>query len=178
MVQIHLGPLNVSPGQGGFHPDEHSLEAPGMPSNSKKTQRRFPGPDVPWPLWTAPMLGRDDCPASQRARPLGLEQVPVEVVSRSDVRVPHAPHDLEGICAPVDHERVGTGNSGSSRAHCSSVRSSRLVTARVATRSPVFRFFLVDEPSTGDLTYFPITTRPSHRTSRQTPRYLMSRCDR
>ena len=34
-------------------------------------------------------------------------------------------------------DRVGTGNSGSSRAHCSSVRSSRLVTARVATRSPV-----------------------------------------
>src|SRR4029077_16651360 len=40
---------------------------------------------------------------------------------------------------------------------------------RVATRSPVFRFFSVDEPSTGDLTYFTSTTRPSHRTSRQTP---------
>ena len=31
----------------------------------------------------------------------------------------------------------------------------------------MFRFFLVDEPATGDLTYL-ITTRRSHRTSRQT----------
>jgi hypothetical protein len=30
----------------------------------------------------------------------------------------------------------------------------------------------------GDLTYFTITTRPSHRSSRQTPRHLVSRRDR
>jgi transposase len=33
---------------------------------------------------------------------------------------------------------------------------------------PVQVLFLVDEPSTGDLTYFTITTRPSHRASRKT----------
>src|SRR5680860_174199 len=46
MVQIHLGPQNVSPVQDGIHPDEHPVEATGMPSNSKKTQRRFLGLDV------------------------------------------------------------------------------------------------------------------------------------
>jgi hypothetical protein len=66
-------------------------------------------------------------------------------------------------------DRVGTGNSGSNRAHCSLVRSSRLVTARVATRSPVFRFSSWSmNPLPETSTYFTITTRPSHRTSRQT----------
>src|SRR3954470_12644541 len=51
--------------------------------------------------------------------------------------------------------RDGAGSNGSSATHCSSVRSNRLVTAKVSTRSPVvFRFFLVDEPTTGDLAYF------------------------
>jgi hypothetical protein len=49
--------------------------------------------------------------------------------------------------------RDGVGSNGSSVAHCASVKSNRFVTARVFTRSPVFRFFLVDEPTTGDLTY-------------------------
>jgi hypothetical protein len=50
--------------------------------------------------------------------------------------------------------RDDTGSNDSSAAHCSSVRSNRRVTARVSTRSPVvFWFFLVDEPTTGDLTY-------------------------
>jgi hypothetical protein len=65
-------------------------------------------------------------------------------------------------------DHVGTGNSGSNRAHCSSVRSSRL-TARVATRSPVFRFSSWSmNPLPETSTYFTTTTRPSHRTSRQT----------
>ena len=37
MVQIHLGPLNVSPGRGSFHPDEHCLKAPGI----SRTQRKL-----------------------------------------------------------------------------------------------------------------------------------------
>jgi hypothetical protein len=39
MVQVHLGPLDVSPGQGGFHPDEHPLEPPGW----RRTQRKLKG---------------------------------------------------------------------------------------------------------------------------------------
>jgi len=51
-------------------------------------------------------------------------------------------------------DRDGWGNNDSSVAHCASVRSNRPVTARVVTRSPVFRFFLVDEPITGDLAHY------------------------
>jgi hypothetical protein len=38
--------------------------------------------------------------------------------------------------------RFGAGSNGSSRAHCTSVRSNRLVTAKVATRSPVVKVLL------------------------------------
>ena len=56
-------------------------------------------------------------------------------------------------------DRQGRGSKGSSFAHCASVRSNRPVTGRVFTRSPVFRFFLVDEPFTGDLTHVCSSTR-------------------
>ena len=94
MVQVHLGPLNVSPGQGGCHPDEYPLEAARSASNSKKTQRHFPGPSRPRRL-----QGPEGSVVAtiQLRNELVLpvwEQVAVEVVGRSDVRVPHAPHDL------------------------------------------------------------------------------------
>lgn len=105
-----------------------------------------------------------DRPEQRIHRPPGAVAVRDVPPGRTD---PHPPSD------PVDElpfrpRRRPTRPRGhrrqrfQPRAHCSSVRSSRLVTARVATRSPVFRFFLVDEPSTGDLTYFTITTRPSY----------------
>ena len=71
MVQVHLGPLNVSPGQGRCHPDEHPLEAVREASNSKKTQRRLPDPYRPRRLQAAARLGRADYSASLRARPPG-----------------------------------------------------------------------------------------------------------
>ena len=43
------------------------------------------------------------------------------------------------------------GGSDGNLAHAASVRSNRLVTAVVSTRSLAFRFSLVTEPSTGDL---------------------------
>ncbi|TCO55670.1 hypothetical protein EV192_10792 [Actinocrispum wychmicini] len=46
-----------------------------------------------------------------------------------------------------------TGSSGSSTAHCASVRSARPVAATLATRSPVCVIVLVDDRSTGDLVY-------------------------
>src|SRR3989440_11963304 len=54
------------------------------------------------------------------------------------------------------------GSSGSNLAHAASVRSNRLVTAMVSTRSPVFRFCLVANPSTGDLAKFRSPTRRQH----------------
>src|SRR5437016_3434064 len=51
------------------------------------------------------------------------------------------------------------GSNGSSTAHCASIRSARAVTGRVSTRSPVFRSFLVEEPSTGDLAGYRSPTR-------------------
>jgi hypothetical protein len=57
-----------------------------------------------------------------------------------------------------------TGNNGSSTAHCASVRSARPATTTLATRSPVIMVVLVDDRSTGDLTYLindtPIKTSP------------------
>ena len=49
------------------------------------------------------------------------------------------------------------GSSGASAAHCASVRSNRLGTGKVATRSPGFVLF-VDERSTGDLAVYRSTT--------------------
>jgi hypothetical protein len=46
-----------------------------------------------------------------------------------------------------------TGSSGSSTVHCASVRSARPATITLATRSPVFSIFFVDDRSTGDLIY-------------------------
>jgi nucleoside-diphosphate-sugar epimerase len=42
------------------------------------------------------------------------------------------------------------GSSGSSAFHCASVRSKRLVTSTVGTRSPVLMVFSVVDSSTGD----------------------------
>jgi hypothetical protein len=104
MVQIHLGPQSVSPGQGGFHPDEHRLEAPGMP-RTQRNSKAFPGPDVPW-LSRRPQCSGVTTVQLRNELVLSVwKQVPVEVVGRSDVRVAHAPHDLEGIATLVDHER-------------------------------------------------------------------------
>src|SRR5437762_6557547 len=65
------------------------------------------------------------------------------------------------------------GSNGSSTAHCASVKSARAVTAKVSTRSPVFRSFLVEEPSTGDLATYRSPTRPqamsTDRTSETPP---------
>src|SRR6476619_3477207 len=60
--------------------------------------------------------------------------------------------------------RLPAGSSASNTLHWASVRSCRLVTAMVATRSPVFRFFLVDEPSTGDLAIYRSPTRHNFET--------------
>ena len=46
-----------------------------------------------------------------------------------------------------------TGSNGSSTAHRPSVRSARPATTTLATRSPELQVVLVDDPSTGDLTY-------------------------
>jgi len=63
----------------------------------------------------------------------------------------------------------GLGSSGSSLAHWASVRSNRLVTAMVSTRSPVLTFCLVVERSTGDLAAYRSPTRRQHHQSRSDP---------
>ena len=48
--------------------------------------------------------------------------------------------------------RRPTGSNGASTAHCSSVRSNRPVTGIVCNEVSGVREFLVENPSTGDLT--------------------------
>jgi hypothetical protein len=49
------------------------------------------------------------------------------------------PHRAVLLADPPFPRRIGAGSNGSSVAHCASVRSCRLVTARLSRRSPVFK---------------------------------------
>jgi hypothetical protein len=107
MVQIHLGPLNVSPGQAAVIP----TSTPSRPPGWRRTQRKLKGVFLVLTVLDDSRGPQGSVVATVQLRnELVLpvwEQVAVKIVGRSDVRVPHAPHDLEGIGAPVDHERGG-----------------------------------------------------------------------
>ncbi len=89
MVQIHLGPLNVSSGQGGSHPDEYRLEGQDVFELKEKLKGVFLDPTL---LRHSRRPNGPVVAAVQPRNKLVLavrEQMSVEVVGRSDIRVSH-----------------------------------------------------------------------------------------
>jgi hypothetical protein len=121
---------------------------------------------IPW-LPEAVLRARNGA-AAQDPYPVGMSRHGAPVRTR---------HRIPSINRRLCHndgrpDRDGTGSNGSSTAHSPSVRSNRPATAKVSTRSPVvFRFFLVDEPSTGDLTHSRSPTRQPQLTCWRQLRY-------
>jgi hypothetical protein len=88
MVQIHLGPLDVSLDRTAFISTTTRSRRPGWLSNARKTQRRLPLLSVPGLFeWTdAPIVSAVQL--RPRARPPGLGTGARKGCGRSDARVP------------------------------------------------------------------------------------------